>query len=58
MANIPFVFFWSTRQAAANVRQISEGSGPKINGFHGLAKTTEVAVGEKATAPVGFNAAS
>ncbi|KAL9383421.1 hypothetical protein Peur_023744 [Populus x canadensis] len=44
-------------QAAENVRQISEGSGPKINGFHGLAKRTEVAVGEKATAPVGFNAA-
>ncbi|KAL9346153.1 hypothetical protein Peur_061007 [Populus x canadensis] len=44
-------------QAAENVRQISEGSGPKINGFHGLAKRTEFAVGEKATAPVGFNAA-
>ncbi|KAL9383423.1 hypothetical protein Peur_023746 [Populus x canadensis] len=45
-------------QAAENVRQISEGRGPKINGFHGLAKRTEVAVGEEATAPVGFNAAS
>ncbi|KAJ6979759.1 hypothetical protein NC653_027795, partial [Populus alba x Populus x berolinensis] len=42
--------------AAINVRQISVGSGPKIHGFHGLAKRTEIAVGEEATAPVGFNA--
>ncbi|KAG6755198.1 hypothetical protein POTOM_041016 [Populus tomentosa] len=58
MANNPLVFFWSTRRAAINVRQISEGSGPKIHGFHGLAKRSEVAVGEEATAPVGFNAAA
>ena len=58
MANNPLVFFWSTRSAAINVRQISEGSGPKIHGFHGLAKRSEVAVGEEATAPVGFNAAA
>nr|TKR86114.1 hypothetical protein D5086_0000240170 [Populus alba] len=45
-----------TRSAAINVRQISVGSGPKIHGFHGLAKRTEIAVGEEATAPVGFNA--
>jgi hypothetical protein len=57
MANNPLVFFWSTRQAAENARQISEGSGPKIHGSHGHAKRTEVGVGEEATAPVGFNAA-
>ncbi|KAL9346156.1 hypothetical protein Peur_061009 [Populus x canadensis] len=44
-------------QAAENVRQISEGSGPKIHGSHGHAKRTEVGVGEEATAPVGFDAA-
>ncbi|KAJ6886705.1 hypothetical protein NC651_027153 [Populus alba x Populus x berolinensis] len=47
-----------TRRAAINVRQISQGGGPKIHGFPGLAKRTEVAVGEEATAPVGFNAAA